>query len=237
MQRYFAIKNSENIILSEDDIFHISKVMRNRPGDKIEIVDNSGKLNICEITNVNPFEFKIINSINEDHENNSRITLFYCLPKGEKLDLVIQKAVELGVYEVVLVNSNRCVRKYNDDFSRKLVRFQSIIKEASEQCKRTRLMILDKVIDIKDLGNYKADLNYIAYEKSNSSLNDLKEELLNSKNKSINIIIGSEGGFDPEEVTLCEKNGYKVISLGKRILRSETSCFYILSLLSFFTEQ
>jgi 16S rRNA (uracil1498-N3)-methyltransferase len=236
MQRYFAKKINENIILSENDIFHIQKVMRSKIGDKFQVVvDNEAFY--AEITSFNPFSFKIIEKINNSPELDGYIRLLYCLPKGEKLDLVIQKAVELGVKEIVLVNSSRCVRKIDEkDKDKKLSRFNKIIKEASEQCKRVELMKLEDIIDYKDINKYNADKSFIAYENSDEQLSSLYEDFKDINDKTINILIGSEGGFSIEEVEYAIKCGYKSISLGKRILRSETSCFYALSLLSFFME-
>ena len=236
MQRYFAKKINENIILSENDIFHIQKVMRSKIGDKFQVVvDNEAFY--AEITSFNPFSFKIIEKITNSPELDGYIRLLYCLPKGEKLDLVIQKAVELGVKEIVLVNSSRCVRKIDEkDKDKKLSRFNKIIKEASEQCKRVELMKLEDIIDYKDINKYNADKSFIAYENSDEQLSSLYEDFKDINNKTINILIGSEGGFSIEEVEYAIKCGYKSISLGKRILRSETSCFYALSLLSFFME-
>ena len=236
MQRYFANKINENIILNENDIFHIQKVMRSKIGDKFQIaVDNEAF--IAEIVSFNPFKFKICKKINACPELDGYIRLLYCLPKGEKLDLVIQKAVELGVSEIVLVNSSRCVRKIDTkDKDKKIVRFNKIIKEASEQCKRIKLMKLEDIINYNDIKNYSADKSFVAYENSEEPLSSLYNDFKNINGKVINILIGSEGGFSLEEVEYAKKNGYKSISLGNRILRSETSCFYALSLLSFFME-
>ena len=236
MQRYFAKKINENIILSENDIFHIQKVMRMKTGDKFQIVVDNEAFN-AEITSFNPFSFKLNEKIINSPELTGYIRLLYCLPKGEKLDLVIQKAAELGVKEIVLVNSSRCVRKIeSEDKDKKISRFSKIIKEASEQCKRVELMKLTDIIDYKDIDKYKADKSFIAYENSEEELSSLYEDFRNIDGKTINILIGSEGGFSREEVEYAIKCGYKSISLGKRILRSETSCFYALSLLSFFME-
>ena len=161
----------------------------------------------------------------------------FCLPKGEKTDLVIQKAVELGANEIVLINSTRSIAKITkENKDKKLTRFNKIIKEASEQSKRTRLLKLSDVIAFKELSNYKADVSFIAYENTSLTSEDLLNELSNIKGKTINVIIGAEGGITLEELNIAKSLGYKEISLGKRILRSETACFYILSLLSFYME-
>src|SRR5574344_3032517 len=236
MQRYFAETIDGNITLNKDDIFHITKVMRSRVGDTFQIVTDD-KLYLAKVVSIDPFSFSISETLNENHEFNGYIRLLYCLPKGEKLDLVIQKAVEIGASEIVLVNSSRCVRRLDkSNSSSKLVRFNKIIKEDSEQCKRSNLMKLTDIIDYKDIGKYKADKSFIAYELSDSNISSLYDDFKGIHGKTINILVGSEGGFSAEEVDYAIKCGYKSISLGKRILRSETSCFYVLSLLSFFME-
>ena len=239
MQRYFAqnFNLKENVItLSSDDIFHISKVMRMRVGDTFECVAD-GKVFLCEITSFMPFSFKIAAELKENHEIGGFIRLLYCIPKGEKLDLVIQKATELGVNEIVLINSERSVAKIEKDKKeKKLERFNKIIKEASEQSKRSSLMKLTDVISFSEISKYKADINLLAYEKSDQNLDEVEQILHSAKGKTVNVIVGAEGGISPKEVEICNSNNYKIISLGKRILRSETACFYILSLLSFYMD-
>jgi 16S rRNA (uracil1498-N3)-methyltransferase len=98
-------------------------------------------------------------------------------------------------------------------------------------------MKLEDVISFKEIVNYKADVSFIAYENSTNSLNDLNKMLENISGKTVNVIVGAEGGLTKEEVELALNDGYQEITLGKRILRSETACFYILSLLSFFMDK
>ena len=115
MQRYFAtLDSNKNIVISSDDIFHITKVMRMSVGDQFEI-NVDGELKIAKLSSTNPFKFEVIKEINENHELNGYVRLLYCLPKGEKTDLVIQKAVELGCNEIVLINSERSIAKITED--------------------------------------------------------------------------------------------------------------------------
>lgn len=237
MQRYFAYKNKyDEIIINDDDIFHIVNVMRMKINDEFEI-NNDGDIYLAKLESISPFKFSLIKKIEENHELNGYIRLLYCIPKGDKIDLVIQKAVELGVNEIVLINSTRSIAKINkENKDKKINRFNKIIKEASEQSKRTKLLKLNDVITFKELANYQADTSFIAYENTSLTSNDLLKDLVLIKGKTVNVIIGAEGGITKEELEIAEKLGYKEISLGKRILRSETACFYILSLLSFYME-
>lgn len=238
MQRYFATKDhKENVILFEDDIFHIQRVMRMKVGDKFEI-NVDGIIHLAQITAINPLKFEIIEILDSNNELDGYIRLLYCLPKGEKTDLVIQKAVELGVKEVVLINSTRSIAKItSENKDKKLQRFNKIVKEASEQSKRNDLMKLTDVISFKDIKNYDSDISLIAYESTKEASMNLFEYLSNVKGKTVNVIVGAEGGITKEELEIAKNLNYKEISLGKRILRSETACFYILSLLSFFMEK
>ena len=234
MQRYFTnFKDEKNITISNDDIFHIVKVMRMKINDQFEI-NNDGDIYLAQINSLAPFSFKILKKIDENHELKTKITLLYCLPKGDKIDLVLQKATELGVNQIVLVNSSRCIAKINDENKKKkLARFNKIIKEATEQCKRNNLPALKDVIKFNEISNYQSDLNLIAYENSKMSNQELKDILRNFKGNTVTILIGAEGGFSKEEVEYALKNNFISISLGNRILRSETSVFNLLSILGY----
>ena len=234
MQRYFtSFKDEKNITISNDDIFHIVKVMRMKINDQFEI-NNDGDIYLAQINSLAPFSFKILKKIDENHELKTKITLLYCLPKGDKIDLVLQKATELGVNQIVLVNSSRCIAKINDENKKKKIdRFNKIIKEATEQCKRNNLPALKDVIKFNEISNYQSDLNLIAYENSKMSNQELKDLLRNFKGNTVTILIGAEGGFSKEEVEYALKNNFISISLGNRILRSETSVFNLLSILGY----
>lgn len=234
MQRYFtSFRDEKNITISNDDIFHIVKVMRMKINDQFEI-NNDGDIYLAQINSLAPFSFKILKKIDENHELKTKITLLYCLPKGDKIDLVLQKATELGVNQIVLVNSSRCIAKINDENKeKKLARFNKIIKEATEQCKRNNLPALKDVIKFNEISNYQSDLNLIAYENSKMSNQELKDILRNFKGNTVTILIGAEGGFSKEEVEYALKNNFISISLGNRILRSETSVFNLLSILGY----
>ena len=237
MQRYFAtLDKNKNIVINHDDIFHILKVMRMREGDQFEI-NVDGDLKLAELTSREHFSFKIIKEYNENHELNGYVRLLYCIPKGEKLDLVIQKAVELGCNEIVLINSERSIAKITkENKDKKILRFNKIIKEASEQSKRTKLCKLTEVIKFDEIKNYSADFSLIAYENTEFTSNDLINLLPSLKGKTINVLVGAEGGISKSELEIALESNYKEISLGKRILRSETACFYILSILSLYLD-
>ena len=237
MQRYFVeSRNDEYFNMSEEQAHHILRVMRMKEKDEITVCYND-EVYLCEITSTSPLRVKEKENLHENHELKNNVTLFYCLPKGDKLDLVIQKASELGVSEIILVQSKWCVCKFKkEDYSKKLDRFNKIALEACEQSKRNKRVIIKDIIDFKEIKNYDFDHKFIAYEKEKDlsffeKLSSIKE------GESIAILIGSEGGFDKDEVDYALKNSFYSISLGKRILRSETAAIYALSVIAFMNER
>lgn len=234
MQRYFVNGNTNNISFTEGDIFHIQKVMRLKANDLIEIV-LLDKVYLAKIETTNPLKVVILKELEEKRELENDITLLYCLPKGDKLDLVIQKATELGVKNIVGVISSRTIVKVDEkDKKRKLERFNKIIKEAAEQSKRTVLPAFVDIIDYKDINKYKSLHNFIAYEGEALNQGTLFDDLDEiERNDTISILVGAEGGFSTSEVEFANEIGFKSVSLGKLILRSETAAIYFLSVLSF----
>ena len=235
MQRYFAHIVNNTVQLSRDDEHHITHVMRMRAGDQLEVVESS-KLYICEISSISPLKVVVKQRKEEDVELNKHVTLFFALAKGDKIDLVIQKATEIGVHRIVLFKSRRCVVNYDDkDVSKKLERYQKIAKEASEQCHRLMVPEIVGVVDLKGLKPYLEDVNYVAYEKEAGQTGEsfnLPEDI-----KGLSIMIGSEGGFDEDEINDLVSEGFIKVSLGKRILRCETAAIYALSVIAFKLER
>ena len=236
MQRYCVDEiNGNSPVFNKDQVHHIVNVMRMKVNDQITISYNNEAF-LCEIKNVNPLKVDIIENLHEEHELKNNVTLLYCLPKGEKLDLVVQKATELGVHEIVLVQSERCIAKITkENKDKKLVRLNKIALEASEQSKRTFVPIIEKVMNYKDLSKLDFDHKFIAYENEDDTT--FKEQLEAIKeNESIAVLVGAEGGFSVKEVEDAKSWGYKSVSLGRRILRSETAVFYALTAIGFVLE-
>lgn len=235
MQRYFIDSSFEEIAFTSEQIFHMQKVLRMKSGDEVEVVFKKQGY-IITINSFNPFSYVIKEKIDYSSELNVELTLLYCLPKGDKLEFVIQKATEIGVKRIILVQSSRCVSKYKkEDFIRKLPRFNKIALEASEQSHRFDVPVIEDLINFKQIKDYKFDYSYIAYENEKNIRFDEELKKVNAGDK-IAIIIGSEGGFSQDEVDYALRCGYTPISLGKRILRSETACVYSLSVISYLLE-
>ena len=237
MQRYFASIINDEVILGDDDVHHLLHVMRVRAGDRIEVVFHQ-KLYRAIVREIKPLRIQKEFEIPTDAEIGKEVTLFFSLAKGDKIDFVVQKATELGVNRIVLLKTERCVVRIDDkDFAKKLVRYQKIAKEASEQCHRLTIPEIRGIIDIKNIPNdLLADVNLLAYEKEAGNTSMFLKDYNNYN--SVSIMIGPEGGFSEKEVDyLINKKNFKAISLGKRILRTETAAVYALSVISYLLEQ
>lgn len=237
MQRYFAHIQNNQVILSKDDVFHLTKVMRAKCGEEIEVVDEKSQAYLAIIKEINPLKIEIQEPILKNNELPSEVTLFFALAKSDKIDFVIQKATELGAKKVVLFQGKRSIVKFTEeDFKRKLVRYQSIAKEASEQCHREQIPSIEFAKTINDITPHLCELNIFAYELNAGKTGQLTN-ILDRKYQSISVIIGPEGGFSSEEANELNNMGFTNISLGKRILRCETAAVYALSVISCMLEK
>ena len=237
MQRYFANIDKDYFAhLNPDDEHHVSHVMRMKKNDEIEVV-HEGKVFLCRIEDFNPLRIVVIHEIENDVELKEDITLLFALTKGDKIDLVLQKATELGVKKVALVESERTVVTYEGkDQEKKLMRFNKIMKEASEQSHRLVVPSLLGIYNLKNLPQEVfSDINYVAYEKDANDTDSIFSKV--TKGKSITILIGPEGGFSEQEINRLTSLGFIRTSLGKRILRAETAAIYALSVLGYILEK
>lgn len=238
MQRYFGRIIGSQAILDDDDVFHLTRVMRARVGEKIEVVAD-GVVFLCQVNRFKPLQIEVLNKVKENNELSNRVILIASLIKGEKMDLVLQKATELGVDEIVLVQTERSVVKIKPEEKEvKIERFNKILKEAAEQSKRSRIPRLDLVVKYDRIKSIEADIKMIAYEgEEGPSISFTKIVESIKPKQSIAVLIGPEGGFSTKEVDIAEDLGFKKISLGRRILRAETASFYALSVIANFLER
>lgn len=232
----------KEIVITGEDVNHIKNVLRMNTGEQISI--SSGQDNKeyrCEITEFGTNEVcaKIMWVEEAGMELASKIYLFQGLPKNDKMELIIQKAVELGVYEIIPVATRRAVVKLDakkEEAKRK--RWNSISTSAAKQSKRTVVPEVTKVMGFKEAVSYaeELDIKLIPYELA-SGMEKTKEVIGNiQKGQSIGIFIGPEGGFDESEVEAAREAGAVPITLGKRILRTETAGMTVLSILMFTLE-
>lgn len=235
MQRYFVEK--DGISLTEEDCFHLTKVMRAQIGDTFELV-NQEHVFLMQIDQMHPLSYHEIER-REKKEGPFSITLYYCLPKGDKFELVLQKATELGVHKIVgLISSRTIVRLDRKDREKKSIRYQKILKEASEQSHRDSIPLWGGIHDFSFIAQHEEETTWIADEDEAGVTQSFYQQLLDlNKPQSIAILVGAEGGFSREEVLFAKQHGFIPISLGKRILRSETAAIASLAILSFFLER
>lgn len=212
------------IVICGDDARHIGRSLRMKLSDKITVCCQNTDYE-CEIRSISDKEVvaQIISKNKTMSEPDISLTLFQAVPKSDKLEFIVQKAVELGAARIVPVLTRRCVAKYDGkSFEKKLLRLRRIAEEAAKQSGRGIIPEVCSIIDIesyyKSLQNF--DLSLICYEGGGKRFNDVKE-LDSSKN--ISLFIGSEGGFDESEVEKAKENGAAAITLGSRILRCETA--------------
>lgn len=213
--------------LTGPDCNHIKNVLRMKKGDTF-LVSCEGKSHLCSLTECEQ-DFAIAEIIEEDFQNTElpvKIYLFQGLPKGDKMELIIQKAVELGVHKIIPVEMNRCVVKLDGKKkASKTARWQAIAESAAKQSKRTLVPEIEVPVSYGEALKKASDLNLllVPYE-SKKGMEATKEALsLMKKGSSVGILIGPEGGFEESEVEKAFSAGGKVISLGSRILRTETA--------------
>lgn len=245
MPKFFVKNNQINnkiITIIGEDVKHIKNVLRLNVDDNIQVCDFDTSINYtCGISKMNNdnIECMIFNQIDSNAESNIYINIFQGLPKADKMELVIQKSVELGVYEITPVEMKRCVTKLDEHCKeKKLERWQKISEVAAKQSGRDIVPKINDIIRIKNICNLinRYDIVLLTYE--NERENMLKDELIklknmNKSNLKIGIIIGPEGGLEKEEVELLRRNNAKVITLGKRILRTETVAFVLISIIMY----
>ncbi|HOJ45315.1 MAG TPA: RsmE family RNA methyltransferase [Bacilli bacterium] len=232
MTRYFARVSGEHALLSSSDEHHLLHVLRARVGTKIEVVHQAG-LYLCEVVAIKP----LLIEIREHHETSEaqfKLTLIYGLPKGEKIDFVIQKATELGVHHIVLVRTARSIVKWADaDVARKLARYETIIKASAEQSRRHVLPELSFASSLSEIWQFEFDKKLIASE---YEVGKQPVDVCLNAFKNIAILVGPEGGFDKTEIESAIANGYQPISLGRNILRSETAAIAALAMIGYIKE-
>ncbi|GIO22080.1 16S rRNA (uracil(1498)-N(3))-methyltransferase [Oceanobacillus sp. J11TS1] len=250
MQRYFISKEQvegQSIRIVGEDVHHISRVMRNKPGDEIICNTDAGNSALCKIEAMNETEVQVsIKSwLDESVELPVEVSIAQGIPKGDKFEWILQKGTELGAAKFIPFAAERSVAKWDEQkFYKKAKRFRKIIKEASEQSHRNRIPELSDVMPLKALleESESYTVKLFAYEeeakgseKNASSFASVLENL--SDKERILLVIGPEGGISVEEANHLKEYGFEAIRLGKRILRTETAALYALASISYHTEE
>lgn len=241
MYRFFVDNCNDfkdNIIITGNDVNHIKNVLRLKCGEHVLVSNGNGTDYECSIEKI---DSETVTVRIEDVTKNAAelpvsITLFQGMPKSDKLELIIQKGVELGVKEIVPVITKRSVVKIDDKkAAKKLERYNSIAESAGKQSGRGIIPEVKEFMSFKQAMEYAKtlDMNIIPYEEA-KGMEYSREVVKDIKNhKSLGIFIGPEGGFTGEEVELAMSMGAKCITLGNRILRTETAGLAILSIIMF----
>lgn len=242
MQRYFVDQTTEGrFIIKGDDYRHIVKVMRLKENDHIICTTSSGEGAICQIAEITDeqvvadvVQWEVVSS-----ELPIRVTIASGLPKGDKLEWIIQKGTELGAYSFVPVTTSRSVVKWDEKKAdKKVERWQRIAKEAAEQSHRRMVPTVATPINIARLISLSKDYSckLIAYEEEakqgeSSTLARTLQQLKNGE--SVLVVFGPEGGLAESEIELLSQAGFISCGLGPRILRTETAPLYVLSVISY----
>lgn len=260
MPKFFVtqdqVQNGTIYVIGED-VNHIKNVLRMKIHDKLTICIKETKEDaLCQIQEVqeNSIICKILDMSKNQVESNIKVSIFQGLPKSDKMELIIQKSVELGVYDIYPVKMKRCVVKLEKkDEQKKIARWQKISEVAAKQCGRGIVPEVKQIVTISDICNKipKYDIVLVAYE--GETENSLKSELTKLTKAYINnqktdiksekmdikiaVVIGPEGGLDISEVKQMNESGAKIVTLGKRILRTETVAFNVLSNIMYELEQ
>ncbi len=244
MQHFFVTPDQVKdgyIFVEGSDVNHMKNVLRMRIGEEVTVSDGNNLQYLCEVDRYEEEEaiLKIVEENGVDTELSSRIYLFQGLPKQDKMEMIVQKAVELGAYQVVPVATKRCVVKLDDKKAKKKVeRWQEISKSAAKQAGRGYIPEVSGVLSFKEALKFASELDVvlIPYELA-KGMTETKQLISEIKpGQSVGIFIGPEGGFEKEEVELAMEHGAKAITLGKRILRTETAGLTTLSVLMFHLE-
>ena len=254
MSKFFVKRNQivdGQINIIGNDVNHIKNVLRAKIGDEIEICNSDSQENyLCKIKSMEKekINLEIVEKLLGIAESNIKITIFQGLPKADKMELIIQKSVELGAYEITPVEMKRCIVKLQEkDKIKKIDRWQKISEVAAKQCGRDYIPKINMFMRIKNIIENIKEYDEIILAYENEKEFTLKQEIsqikknykkeINTKELKIGIIIGPEGGIDPEEENLLRENGVKVVTLGNRILRTETVALNMLSIIMYELEE
>ncbi|MFH1683799.1 MAG: 16S rRNA (uracil(1498)-N(3))-methyltransferase [Candidatus Margulisiibacteriota bacterium] len=245
MHRFFVPKDQIPIITGSD-AHQIKDVLRLKAGDKLELLDGTGKSFLSKITKIKSNEIlcEVLEQSTPNSELRTQVTLAQCLPKAKKMDLIIQKCTELGVHKIIPTLSERSIAK-----GEKLERWKKIAKEAAEQSGRSTIPEVSPLAKFEDVlklkNNY--DLCLIPWELekettlkkvlTNDQTNKLSthptNKLSNYPTNKLIVLIGPEGGFSQKEIALAKKAGFTSISLGQRILRTETAGLAMMAMITY----
>jgi len=235
MRRFFAAPENfseKEIRLNEDESRHLRDVLRLRVGEKVAVFDGAGNEFLCSIQGIErkTVSLLILEKISAPSpESDLNLTLAVALLKGEKFDLVVQKATELGVKRVLPLETARADVKIKDqkDVAKKLERWRRIALEAAKQSGRAVVPEIEKPIEFEDFVKTSSGERIFFAERGGEELNQIP----NKDFEKLTIVVGAEGGWDEREIELARAGAFKIVTLGGRILRAETAAIVTVALL------
>lgn len=247
MYRFFIEKeclNNTPVVISGQDYNHVKNVLRFKEGEKLLLSDGSDKEYECVVAGYDVENEQVLLEVTDIFGNARElpvdIVLFQGYPKGDKMEQIVQKAVELGVSEIVPVMMKRSVVKLDDKKAEKKVeRMNAVALSAAKQSKRGRIPVVKNVMNIHQAVEYAKNFEYLVLPYENAEGMEYSKQVIQkaADKHSIAVFIGPEGGFEESEVQMIEQAGGKTISLGHRILRTETAGIVVLSLLMYELER
>ena len=244
MYRFFVSENqidNDHITITGSDVNHIKNVLRMKVGETVLVSDGNDNEYICEITSLDEdVTAKIVDMNKESRELPIKVTLFQALPKSDKMETVIQKMIELGANEIVPVKTSRCIVKLDDKkAAKKVSRWNEIAKSAAKQSKRGIIPEVSDVVTYEEALNKAKDFDVVLFPYEGAEDIDHTRKIFGKidKESQVAIFIGPEGGFSIEEVAKAKEAGAKEITLGNRILRTETAGMMIMSVLMYLFEE
>ena len=237
MPRFFIEDIGEdNILISGNEADHISKSLRMKKGDEITVCDTKGNDYFCVIENIsNDVTLKILRKEKSKTEPDVNVTIYQAMPKLDKLETIVQKCVELGAVRIVPVLTKRCISRPDEkNMKKKIERLSKISLEAAKQSGRGIIPVVEEMVSFKTAVDRmkEDDIGIILYEGGGKSLSDISFY----KDQNISVLIGSEGGFDEDEVEYAVNNGIERVGLGERILRCETAPIASLAIIMHLTK-
>lgn len=236
MDWFFAENVGQTHMITGEDAIHITKSLRMSVGEVITLCDSNQIEHLCKIERISPegVRVKVITETECMNEPTVEVTLFAALTKGDKMETVIQKAVELGVHAIVPVLTDRCISRPDIKAAvKKQQRYQKISSQAAMQSRRGIIPRIHEIIDLKKAAEMLTDFDksVLFYEGGGKPVRDI----ITPSDKKIAVFTGSEGGFEESEVELLTNHGAVTATLGRRILRAETAPITVLSIIMFHT--
>lgn len=233
--------DQEEILINGPDVNHMKNVLRLKPGEQVEVNDGAGDRHLCELEAFEPecARLRIIDTWKPEIELPSKLYLFQGLPKGDKMELIIQKAVELGVYEIIPVATKRAVVRLDEKkAAKKAVRWNAIAESGAKQSGRSLIPQVRAVMTFREALQYADSLDVVLlpYEKADGMQETRRMIGQIMPGQSVGIFIGPEGGFEEQEVRQAAEHGVVPVTLGRRILRTETAGLAVLSILMYHLE-